>query len=266
MYISLGAFVRFCLWVACIFADGSNVTYDRTSLVINGERKLLISGSIHYPRSTPDMWPRLIDIAKEGGLDVIQTYVFWSMHEPMRGQYNFEGGLDLVKFVKLIYSKGLYVNLRIGPYIQAEVSFGGIPFWVRDIPGITFRTKNKAFKIEMKRFTKKIVNMMKREGLYASQGGPIILQQIENEHGKIADYFGDNGHSYISWAGSMAMALNTGVPWTMCKDTDAPNYVINTCNGMYCGSTFSPNSNNAPKMWTENWTGWLVLFSIFIIL
>ena len=30
----------------------------------------------------------------------------------------------------------------------------------------------------MKRFTAKIVNMMKEENLYASQGGPIILSQV----------------------------------------------------------------------------------------
>ena len=29
----------------------SNVTFDHRSLIINGDRKLLISGAIHYPRS-----------------------------------------------------------------------------------------------------------------------------------------------------------------------------------------------------------------------
>jgi len=32
------------------------------------------------------MWPNLIAKAKEGGLDVIQTYVFWNLHEPQQGQ------------------------------------------------------------------------------------------------------------------------------------------------------------------------------------
>lgn len=32
------------------------------------------------------MWPDLIKKAKEGGLDVIQTYVFWNGHEPSPGQ------------------------------------------------------------------------------------------------------------------------------------------------------------------------------------
>lgn len=34
------------------------------------------------------MWPDLIQKAKEGGLDVIQTYVFWNGHEPEPGKVN----------------------------------------------------------------------------------------------------------------------------------------------------------------------------------
>lgn len=34
------------------------------------------------------------------------------------------------------------------------------------------------FQAEMKRFTAKIVDLMKQENLYASQGGPIILSQV----------------------------------------------------------------------------------------
>ena len=33
-----------------------NVGYDRKALVINGQRKILFSGSIHYPRSTPQVF------------------------------------------------------------------------------------------------------------------------------------------------------------------------------------------------------------------
>lgn len=32
------------------------------------------------------MWPDLILKAKRGGLNVIQTYVFWNIHEPIQGQ------------------------------------------------------------------------------------------------------------------------------------------------------------------------------------
>lgn len=82
----------------------------------------------------------------------------------------------------------------------------------------------------------------------------------------------------------MATSLNTGVPWVMCQQKDAPNPIvssgfhtsmaisaddesklinyipswiiqIDTCNGFYCDQ-YTPNSNNKPKMWTENWSGW----------
>ncbi|KAG6438021.1 hypothetical protein SASPL_102954 [Salvia splendens] len=74
--------------------------------------------------SSPDkMWPDLISKSKEGGVDVIETYVFWNGHEPVRGQYVFEGRYDLVKFVKQVAANGLYFFLRIGPNVCAEWNF-----------------------------------------------------------------------------------------------------------------------------------------------
>ena len=32
------------------------------------------------------MWPDIIKKSKEGGLNVIQTYVFWNGHEPQYGK------------------------------------------------------------------------------------------------------------------------------------------------------------------------------------
>lgn len=220
---------------------------------------MLISGSIHYPRSTPDMWADLIQKAKDGGLDVVETYVFWNLHEPVRGQYDFEGRKDLVKFVKTAAEAGLLVHLRIGPYACAEWNYGGFPLWLHFIPGIKFRTDNEPFKVEMQRFTAKIVDLMKQENLYASQGGPIILSQIENEYGNIDSAYGPAAQRYIQWSASMALSLDTGVPWVMCQQSDAPDPIINTCNGFYCDQ-FTPNSNNKPKMWTENWSGWFLSF------
>ncbi|KMZ72883.1 Beta-galactosidase, family GH35 [Zostera marina] len=235
------------------------VTYDGKSIVINGHRRILLSGSIHYPRSTPDMWEGLIQKAKDGGLDVIQTYVFWNGHEPSPGNYYFEERYDLVRFVRTVQKAGLYVHLRIGPYICAEWNYGGFPVWLKYVPGISFRTDNQPFKSAMEGFTQKIVQMMKSELLYESQGGPIILSQIENEYGPESKVFGEAGHSYINWAAKMAVELKTGVPWVMCKEEDAPDPIINTCNGFYC-DTFTPNQPYKPKMWTEAWSGWFMEF------
>ncbi|TKY55863.1 Beta-galactosidase 3 [Spatholobus suberectus] len=289
----------FCLalWCLCSQLVHASVTYDRKAIVINGQRRILFSGSIHYPRSTPDMWEDLIEKAKEGGLDVVETYVFWNVHEPSPGnvllhslvlfcfavishfstcyrfellfnvfvsacnsiQYNFEGRYDLVRFVKTIQKAGLYAHLRIGPYVCAEWNFGGFPVWLKYVPGISFRTDNEPFKRAMQGFTEKIVGMMKSEQLFESQGGPIILSQIENEYGAQSKLLGAAGQNYVNWAAKMAVEMGTGVPWVMCKEDDAPDPVINTCNGFYCDK-FTPNRPYKPMIWTEAWSGWFTEF------
>ncbi|XP_040959135.1 beta-galactosidase 8 [Gossypium hirsutum] len=240
-------------------ALSTTVTYDHRALVIDGKRRVLQSGSIHYPRSTPEVWPELIWKSKEGGLDVIETYVFWNYHEPVRGEYYFEGRFDLVKFVRTVQEAGLMVHLRIGPYACAEWNFGGFPLWLHFIPGIQFRTTNDLFKKEMLRFLAKIVGLMKEEKLFASQGGPIILAQVENEYELVEWAYGVAGELYVNWAAEAAISLNTTVPWVMCRQEDAPDPIINTCNGFYCDQ-FTPNSPSKPKMWTENYSGWFKSF------
>ncbi|KAG2400902.1 Beta-galactosidase 13 [Vigna angularis] len=163
-----------------------NVTYDGKSLFINGRRELLISGSIHYPRSMPDV---------------------------------------------------------------------RLPYWLREVPDIIFRSDNEPYKQHMQAFVSKIVQMMKDEKLFAPQGGPIILAQIENEYNHIQLAYEEKGVNYVQWAANMAVALDVGVPWVMCKQRDAPDPVINACNGRHCGDTFSgPNKPYKPAIWTENWT------------
>ena len=39
-------------------------------------------------------------------------------------QYYFEDRFDLVKFAKIVRDAGLYMILRIGPFVAAEYNFG----------------------------------------------------------------------------------------------------------------------------------------------
>ena len=54
----------------------------------------------------------------------------WGLHEPLPDSYTFQGNLDLAAFLQLAADEGLYVILRPGPYICAEQSFGGLPWWL----------------------------------------------------------------------------------------------------------------------------------------
>ncbi|XP_013598156.1 PREDICTED: beta-galactosidase 11 [Brassica oleracea var. oleracea] len=260
----LAAFLVVLLSSSCAFAskkevkkktNNKEVTYDGTSLIIDGKRELLYSGSIHYPRSTPEMWPSIIERAKQGGLNTIQTYVFWNVHELEQGKFNFSGRTDLVKFIKLIEKNGMYVTLRLGPFIQAEWTHGGLPYWLREVPGIFFRTDNKEFKEHTERYVRTVLDKMKEEKLFASQGGPIILGQIENEYSAVQRAYKQDGINYIKWASKLVDSMKLGIPWVMCKHNDAPDPMINACNGRHCGDTFpGPNKENKPSLWTENWT------------
>ncbi|KAG6466469.1 hypothetical protein ZIOFF_075717 [Zingiber officinale] len=207
----------FLLLLFLLLAAQYGMTYDKKAIVINCQRKILISGSIHYPRSTLEMWE---------GLSKKLRMEAWMLYRPT--------------------SSGMAINLHLAI---------GFPVWLKYVPRISFRTDNEPFKMAMQGFTKKIVDMMKTESLFASQGGPIILSEIENEYGPESKAFGAAGHAYLNWAAQMVVGLGTGVPWVMCKENDAPDPVINTCNGFYCHS-FTPNKPDKPTMWTEAWSGW----------
>ncbi|CAH9137509.1 unnamed protein product [Cuscuta epithymum] len=232
------------------------VSHDGRAITIDGVPRVLLSGAIHYARSTAEMWPDLMEKAKEGGLDAVETYVFWNAHEPVRGQYDFSGNLDLVRFIKTAQDAGLYVVLRIGPYVCAEWNYGGLPVWLHNLPGVTMlRTANDVYMGAMQNFTSKIVDMVKKDNLFASQGGPIILAQIENEYGNNNGAYGAAGKAYIDWCANFATSLDIGVPWLMCQQKDAPAPMLETCNGWYCDQ-YKPSNMSTPKIWTENWTGW----------
>ncbi|MBA0568148.1 hypothetical protein Golob_005660, partial [Gossypium lobatum] len=221
------------------------VEYDANGIIIDGQRKIMNVASIHYPRSTEQMWPDLIMKAKDGGIGAIETYIFWDVHEPRHRQYDFSGNLELHRVFQLVHEAGLYGIIRIGPYVDG-ITFSSISgvsqCGFHNTPGIELRTNNEIYKKEMETFTTKIVNKVKVAKLFAPQGGPIIVAQIENEYGNIVKGYGAAGKKYIEWCAKMAVAQNISVP-----------PMINTCNGFYCDN-FKPNNPKSLKMWTENWT------------
>lgn len=240
----------------------TTISHDRRALVIDGKRTLLLSGSIHYCRSTPDMWPRLMKASKDAGLNAVETYVFWNLHERERGVYDFSGRLDLFKFCKLAQEHGLHVILRIGPYICAETNYGGWPFWLREVPGMRMRTWNEPFMAEMGRWVRAVCDHLRP--MFAPQGGPIILAQIENEYDNVAKNYGEDGKKYLQWSVDFARSLDMGVPWITCKGgsggtSDADKGSISTINGFYGHDHLDNHFKvypDQPPIWTEHWTAW----------
>ena len=117
----------------------SILTFDKNSFYIDGEPFRIIAGDVHYFRIHPDKWEGILDLAVDFGLNTIQTYVPWNVHEPKRGEFDFLGMLDLKGFLELCHKKGLKVLLRPTPYICSEWDLGGLPAWLLKKKDITLR-------------------------------------------------------------------------------------------------------------------------------
>jgi hypothetical protein len=245
-----------------------NISYDGRAMLIDGERRLLAAGSIHYTRSTPEMWPGLMRAAKAAGIDVITTYVFWNVHEashdPATGHITYDfstGRLNLAGFLQQAQAAGLFVFVRLGPFTCAEWTYGGIPTRLRAVgsnytgpgssaPRMTFRSWDPAWRREMSTFLTR--TMQEIRPFLAGNGGPVIMLQPENEYGNIEQYYGSDGERYAQWAADLVQGMDVDVPIAMCQQQGVTG-VIETCNGFYC----DPNEDaDYPSIFTEAWSGW----------
>ena len=141
----------------------------------------VISGEMHYPRIPHQYWRHRIQMMKAMGLNTVATYVFWNIHEPEPGVWDFTGDKNLAEYIKIAGEEGMMVILRPGPYVCAEWEFGGYPWWLQNIKGMEIRRDNAEFL----KCTKAYIDRLYKEvgGLLCTKGGPIIMVQCENEFG-----------------------------------------------------------------------------------
>ena len=184
--------------------------------------------------------------------------------------YNYSGRANLTQFLETAKSVGMFINLRIGPYVCAEYFWGGMPFsslspfcrtiiqckytglptWLLYDKNVLLRWNNTAWENHMKTFMQEIVKIS--TPYLAENGGPIILAQIENE------YKHNLNPTYIDWCGKVTTELDINIPWVMCNG-DSAKQTINTCNGNDCYDKYAKTHNTTypgqPLAWTED-EGW----------
>ena len=95
------------------------VSFSRRSIQFNDKPAMLLSGSIHYPRSTPGMWPKLMAEARAAGLNTIESYVFWNFHQRelsdyTSGKYDYSGRGNVTAFLQAAKDANLFVIWRFG--------------------------------------------------------------------------------------------------------------------------------------------------------
>ena len=96
-----------------------------TDFELDGRPHRILAGALHYFRVHPDLWADRIRKARLMGLNTIETYVAWNAHEPRRGEWRADDGLDLGRFLDLVAAEGMHAIVRPGPYICAEWDNGG---------------------------------------------------------------------------------------------------------------------------------------------
>ena len=158
--------------------------------LLDGKPFQVISGEMHYQRIPREYWRERFRMAKAMGLNTVTTYVFWNVHEPRPGAYDFSGNNDVAEFVREAQQEGLWVILRPGPYACAEWEFGGYPAWLLKDHSIVLRSRDPKFLEPAQRWIKRLGEEV--APLQVGNGGPIVLVQVENEYGS----FG-NDHEYM---------------------------------------------------------------------
>jgi len=178
----------------------SAIAVDRGLLRTEGERFRWLSGSVHYWRHDPRDWERVLDGVLDLGLNMIDTYVPWEVHERADGSLDFSGALDVARFLELAHARGLRASIRPGPACGAELATHGYPRHIVSRPecqGLRCSGRpyilpsashffpvpsyaSSAFRAEVRRWYTAVGQRL--AGLQAPHG-PIVAVQVDNEMG-----------------------------------------------------------------------------------
>lgn len=158
------------------------ISYDHDCYTVDGKDIYLYSGSMHYMRCPRDLWAdRLLKI-KRAGFNTVQTIVPWNYHEPEEGKLDL-GELDA--WLSLCESMGFYVVIRPGPYICGEWDNGGFPDWL--VPKrLHLRSNDRDYMGWVAAWCDRLLPLLRKH--LVTQGGGIVLVQLENEYGGDAEY------------------------------------------------------------------------------
>ena len=236
------------------------LTYKGRDFYMDGEKYTVFSGAMHYFRIPKEYWyDRLLKL-KECGFNTVETYTPWNLHEPKEGEFDFSGNLDLEAYIKMAENLGLNVIVRPGPYICAEWEFGGLPAWLLTYEKMTLRCYDPLFLSKLSRYLKVILSKIRPH--LASQGGNVIMLQIENEYGSYGndkDYLRAIAKIYEEAGMDCLCFTSDGPYYTMLSGGTLPEYLAVENFGSKPETWLSVLAEyrpDQPLMCGEYWCGW----------
>jgi beta-galactosidase len=242
--------------------SGHTFGWKDERFLLDGRPFLIRSGEMHYPRVPRAYWRDRMRKMKALGLNTLCTYVFWNLHEPHPGQFDFTGNLDLAEYVRTAQSEGLWVLLRPGPYICSEWDFGGLPAWLLADPGMRVRSADPKFLEAAGRYIERVGRQT--AALQITHGGPILMVQVENEYGSYGSdkaYLGAIRRIIRDAGFEVTLYTSDGSGTTQLEGgtLDAVLSAINfgdTGNPEREFANFAAFRRNVPRMCGEFWVGW----------
>ena len=232
----------------------------KNQFVKDGKPIKIISGAVHYFRNMPDTWRDIFKKMRAMGLNCVETYCAWNMHEKKPGVYDFTGNLNIAEFIKTAQTEGLMVIVRPGSYSCAQWEFGGLPWWIQTDDDMEIRCSNPSYIKHFDSYLDKLFEEIRP--LLCTNGGPIIMMQIENEYG----YYGDD-REYLQYLRDGYIKRGIDVPLFTSDGTSKENLLDGSVEGCFStlnfGSRVEENFKahdelypDSPKMCMEMWNGW----------
>ena len=151
------------------------------TFLLDGDSVVLRSGEIHFDRIPKAYWRHRLQMLRAMGLNTVCTYLFWNKAEPEQDRFDQRNFDDMAEFCRLAQEEGLWVILRPGPYVCAEWDMGGLPWWLLRKEGIGLRSQDPYFLERTRKYLNKVGETL--APLQITQGGPILMVQVENEYG-----------------------------------------------------------------------------------
>ncbi|MFJ9147667.1 beta-galactosidase [Streptomyces sp. NPDC102270] len=236
------------------------LTTSSDAFLLHGEPFRIISGAMHYFRIHPDQWSDRLRKARLMGLNTIETYLPWNLHEPEPGRLVLDGFLDLPRWLRLAQDEGLHVLLRPGPFICAEWDDGGLPAWLLADPDIRLRSSDPRFTAAFDGYLDRLLPALRP--FMAAHGGPVIAVQVENEYGA----YGDDT-AYLKHVHQALRERGVEELLYTCDQANAGHLAAGTLPGTLATVTFGSrveenlaalraHQPEGPLMCSEFWVGW----------
>ncbi|MBD8011609.1 beta-galactosidase [Microbacterium sp. Re1] len=232
------------------------LTWRDGQILRDGAPHRILSGAVHYFRVHPDQWEDRLRRLAAMGANTVDTYIAWNFHERVEGEYDFTGWRDVARFIRIAGEVGLDVFVRPSPYICAEWSNGGIPFW---LSGRTraLRTADADFLAAVDAWYDQLIPQL--VPLQAAHGGPIRLIQVENEYGSYgtdAEYLAHLRDGLRSRGMVEMLTTADGITSDMIEHGSVPGAMSTFTFGTGVPRAIELQRDGEHLMCSELWGGW----------